>query len=468
MRVTLTFALLALSSSACVDVVQHGTNVQLALEEPCNAADAVTADAWKLRAFSGSERLFERELSSFPSVVALAGGTNLHLEFEALQGGVVVGRGASLHFDVVEGRPSPEGLLISVKPLGRFVQRCAGLTHARSGHTATLLADGSVLIVGGLDTNGTALASIEHLGVVNTTEVGPLGIRAGGNVVTLPRAFHSAVRLENGQVLIAGGENVAMTGAPSAVVSTIVVIDPSLDFGQGALSTSANSAWVGRSRHAAFLDGVTVLFAGGVMRSTMGVTAADTLQRLMTTSFTFGATTLTTPTDESGITFFANDVVYAGGIASGATSDLVRFVPASGGNARDVRLMTARSLPAVFPLGGKLLVSGGIDSNSQFIDRSEWLDTTGSTPGPQVSARAKACVVPLPDGRVFLFGGLSANGPTNVAELLSPDGTVVAISNPAIAGRVDHTCTLLEDGSILIAGGRTNAGPASDLWQFAP
>jgi hypothetical protein len=459
---------LALAWCACVDVVQHGVSVPLALETPCNAADAVSADSWRVRAFAGTAQLWERDEPTFPTAIALGSGTDFHLEFEALQGGVIVGRGVSRHFDVVENQPTSEGLLISVRPVGRFVKRCGGLLRARAGHTATLLQDGSVLIVGGLDANGVGLSSMEQLGVVSSTEVGPLGVRVGGAVIELPRAFHSALRLDNGQVLIAGGENVAMSGGPKVVVSTLVVIDPSLGFAQGAVANTAGT-WTGRSRHAAFRDGAVALFAGGITRTTSGVTAADTLERFDLGTFTFGTkTTLTSPPDEAGVVFTGEDVVVVGGVVNGAASNQVRFISARGGSARDVQLLTARSLPGVAPVGGRLLVLGGIDASSRYLDRSEWITASGAMPGPFTSARANPCVVPLADGRVFVFGGLSANGPSNLAELISADGNVVSVADPNVPGRVEHTCTLLGDGSVLIAGGRTNAGAASDLWHFAP
>ena len=73
----------------------------------------------------------------------------------------------------------------------------------RQIHTATVLADGSVLIAGGYDNNDSALASavLYHPATNTFSPTGPLAVARG---------LHAATRLADGRVLIAGGGPQAM------------------------------------------------------------------------------------------------------------------------------------------------------------------------------------------------------------------------------------------------------------------
>lgn len=78
------------------------------------------------------------------------------------------------------------------------VTQAASMNHARYGHTATLLSNGSILVVGGLDKDGNALTSAEiyNPGTNTWTAATSMGTS---------RYLHSAVLLPSGSVLVAGG-----------------------------------------------------------------------------------------------------------------------------------------------------------------------------------------------------------------------------------------------------------------------
>jgi galactose oxidase-like protein/Big-like domain-containing protein len=125
---------------------------------------------------------------------------------------------------------------------GTFTMTGAMAT-ARERHTATLLADGTVLIVGGTTSTGDTFATAE----VYDPSTGSFS--ATGSMVEA-RSYHTATLLPSGQVLVAGG------GSEN---STAEVYDPA----SGSFTITGGME-IGRSGHTAtLLPNGSVLVAGG-------------------------------------------------------------------------------------------------------------------------------------------------------------------------------------------------------------
>ena len=80
------------------------------------------------------------------------------------------------------------------------VQPLAGLTVPRTGHTATALSDGRILITGGRDSAGALVAASEIFDPETQTSAASASLNTA-------RVDHSATVLADGRVLVAGGSN---------------------------------------------------------------------------------------------------------------------------------------------------------------------------------------------------------------------------------------------------------------------
>jgi N-acetylneuraminic acid mutarotase len=126
----------------------------------------------------------------------------------------------------------------------------AQLVTGRAEHTATLLRNGNILVTGGTDGTGKALASAE---LYNPKADGWTPARA----MAQTRVDHTATLLPNGKVLVVGGLSAPF---PSSSLASAELYDPTTNAWTPAARMSA-----GRSRHTATLlpDG-RVLVVGGL------------------------------------------------------------------------------------------------------------------------------------------------------------------------------------------------------------
>ncbi|HKQ51208.1 MAG TPA: RHS repeat-associated core domain-containing protein [Pyrinomonadaceae bacterium] len=144
---------------------------------------------------------------------------------------------------------------------GATTPLAARLREPRTGHSATLLPDGTVLIFGGVNSAGKILDSAELFNPDTQTFAtrGALGL--------LPRAYHSATLLTDGRVLVVGGLD-----AKGRAQSNVELWDSAT----GKRSGLGPKLTGPRLKHTARLlsDG-TVLLEGGVGRNGNPVTAGE-------------------------------------------------------------------------------------------------------------------------------------------------------------------------------------------------
>jgi hypothetical protein len=401
-------------------------------------------------------------------------------------GGKVVAVGRSHPFEVTGGEaPSVAIVLRRVGEFSRprLAQGCVGLTEARAGHTATLLEDGRVLLAGGVQ-----LGVEGGLSTVSAVEVfDPVsGTLERQPALDSARAFHTATRLPGGEVLLVGGEE--ETGAGPRPLKSARVLDVT------AGTATAVEGQRARSHHAAAADASgRVLVVGGVGADGEAVSGAEGYDAATGRSFS-----VETPVKRVGMS-----VLPVGGgprIAVVGGSDGVQlrpevlfftyqgdtFVPEDTGE----RLREPRRDAALVPFGGpgRLLYVGGHASpgpaeRNTLLASSQIVSADAASrqgEGPQVFARSELCAVALRDGRVLTLGGRGGG----LGELMSDDHGEMFVPDqsggaagllgltPLERPRHQHTCTVLEDGAVLIAGGLEDDGTQrttlDDLLLYMP
>jgi hypothetical protein len=342
-----------------------------------------------------------------------------------------------------------------------------------------------------------------------------------GPALTKARTGQAAVRLADGRVLLMGGMvpftgqcGMACTNPPSASVE---IYDP-----RTRKFSPNGSLAEGRSNEQALLlmDG-RVLLWGGDLDQDNKMEIYDPAKKV-SVEVTPPADTQYLPFDPSLTLLADGNVLIAGGVYYGSSSNVTLiFDPARGVFSHGPLMAAPREgAPATLLDDGRVLIAGGeylqdnndsANNNVELLDPShpasqsrvvvpndhpvssmllsggrvlvveessrdtsvpcgtravsEVLDarTETFTPvGPMTTPRTGSAVVKLPDGRVLFIGGVDANcAAVGTVEAFDPDsGTfqVVATSFPKIT---DFSATLLNDGEILIAGGR-----GSDDWNM--
>lgn len=282
------------------------------------------------------------------------------------------------------------------------------LGTARSLHTATPLANGKVLVVGGINIISpccTTTASAE----LYDPATGQWS--ATGNPST-PRANHIAVRLANGKVLIASGN-----GNPfSAILAGAEIYDPDT----GIWSPAGNLNVARQSPGATLLADGRVLVTGGLV--VVGTTAVFT----NTAEVYNPATNTWTPMGlmNSGrvlhtVTWLSNGkVLAAGGSAAGFNPILQRtaeiYDPATNAWTLTGEMTTPRiTHSTTLLMNGKVLVTGGSnDSGGNIIANAELYDPASGqwiAINNMASPRVIHTLTLLPNGKVIAAAGSAAN-----------------------------------------------------------
>lgn len=352
-------------------------------------------------------------------------------------------------------------------PAGAFLP-AAELLEPRAGHTAGLLPDGRVLVVGGERDEG-PLASAETWDPLTETWVAT-------GLLTCQRSRHAMVVLPDGRALVVGGtrpEECELNGITASAEVWDPVTGTFTETGSLADPREAPSATL-------LLDGRVVL-AGGFR----GRGDGDVLASLETWDPASGTFTPAGSLSEARWKHTATRlpdgrILFVGGqgprglVGSAETWDPVTGLATAAGTLEHARMgHTATVLP-----DGRVAVIGGVNGRGIAVRRTEVWDPMTGTFSPwgalgeaRVGHTASLTVDSgLGDGRILVVdgeGGMAELRPLASAQVWSASSFEPGpVGGLPIEPRTGHTATNLPDGRVLLAGGWGPDGPlaSAEIW----
>ncbi len=299
---------------------------------------------------------------------------------------------------------------------------------------------------------GTGVATVQAAGFTPT-----------GSMVTAARTLQTATLLPSGKVLITGG----ISG--SDVLNGAELFDPA----SGTFTTTGSMGTARYHHGATLLTSGKVLITGGDNFSSRVLGSAE-LYDPQSGAFSRTGDMGTPRMNHTATGLPDGRVLVAGGSPDGIYSDgsMEEYDPVTGSFAPAGELTLARyGHTATLLQDGTVLMAGGLTMNSiglqsiPTVERYDPAQKTCSIIGFMTTDRAYHTATLLDNGTLLLAGGTQiCSGWCNVspfgnllAELFDPaTGKFTAISKMN-NGHVGHAATVLDNGKVLISGGSDNA-----------
>jgi hypothetical protein len=330
-----------------------------------------------------------------------------------------------------------------------------GMLERRADHTATLLSDGRVLLVGGMRGNDNFHASAELFNPV-TRAFTPAG------TMSRARVTHFAVALRSGHVLVGGG------WTPAGVARSAELYDPVTGTFSALPDMHAPRAGASATRLA---NGDVLIAGGSSTNSPRGIPSAE-IYRAATRRFELVGTMTEARVLHTATLLRDGRVLIAGGKSTGVVASAEIFDPATKrftptGTLRHARYKhTAGALP-----DGRVLVAGGSAGRDQgdLLSTAELFDPatghfspTDALDDPRFKLPSQAAQIA--GGRLLVAGG------SRTLEIYDAEKATFTRARGQLDNSYHYmTATRLRDGSVLITGGYADPNNSSRAtWIFKP
>jgi hypothetical protein len=309
--------------------------------------------------------------------------------------------------------------------------------NSRQNHTATLLADGRVLIAGGEKDTATKRTVVATAEIFDPNANGGAGGFFPTGSMHFAREFHTASLLANGKVLIAGGDLFAgLTHAEIYNPATGTFrLTAHMNFAREdhtATGLSNGNVLIAGGDDFGTISATTEIFDSSINGGIGGFGVGPT----MSAARRYAAATLITIGNDTGWALIAGG--YTTGLDASDTAEL--FISLGGFGAPFNTMSVGRQSPAVTRLlDGNVLVAGGscnpVSTGGQ--RSADLLMVTGPNvgnfepTGNLVDGLVNHAAALLPDGQVLVTGGLRFNVGSCANPCVSANGCSANATNDA-------------------------------------
>jgi hypothetical protein len=309
-----------------------------------------------------------------------------------------------------------------------------------------------VLIVGGYNSQPVASAEIYDPTTKTFTFTGSMAV---------PRTYHSATLLADGRVMISGGVSAFTNCVPAQ--SSVEVYDPAT----GKFSGLGNMLAARTDQGTALLPSGKVLIAGGSNGCTVALGSAEIFDPTSKTSTAISNLKVPRNGRLSMVALANGKYLFAGGYSGTSGINSAEVFDPNSNTFTVVVMQYARAGLSVTPLSsGKILIAGGhINFNPyntvELFDPSSGAGSFAGT-GSMAEERLEQGATRLADGRVFVAGGRRQPGAVvaiQSAEIYDPNTGQWTSAGQMSTPRIGPTATTLHNGHVLIVGGYTYGGP---------
>lgn len=314
------------------------------------------------------------------------------------------------------------------------------LNVARINHTATLLANGEVIVTGGNNNTTGYLSSAE----IYDPSKGKWTLTGS---MTIAREGHDAVLLPNGQVLVAGGINATTNGCTTLASAELYNPSTGTWAATGSMSTGRYSFVL------VALPNGHVLAAGGTNCGGGGLTSAELYNPTTGTWTPTGSMTIGNETNwavllQNGEVFVVSHNIYhpSTGTWTATSSDPI-FAHA----------------PVVLLPNADVYAAGTIQGDSIYNPSTNQWTNFSPPPCTMIHQGCEGGGALLVTGKVLLAGGITQvpakpyplSETNGLASLLDPSSLTWTTTGTMKTSRVGETVTVLLNGQVLFAGGET-------------